>query len=574
MIFHHNESRRAAGSRAWLIRLRSTLTDERLAFLLIAAFALLNLVGLDRVPLVNDDEPWIAETGLRFWERGVFASEMFRGFFGAEEHFLLHAPLFCLVTGGAVSLFGHGLIQVRLVSLAMATATAALTFFLGRRLLSSRHGLLAVLMLTAWRLTPGLPSQRTGIALVDLGRLARYDIAVPVAGVAAFLLILPLAERVAPPRWRLVLAGAIAGLGVMCHATGLAWIGILCVTVMAARGWSAGLAASGWIAAGTTVALLPWLVFMMHGWQDLLAQQAYIAHRYNLLDWRFYIENVWREWRRYGLIGRGLQHAQPGAWLIAISGLTGVWVLFRPAVGERSAGPGASSSPQGPERHAPRVHVLRTALVVGVALFTIGLNPKPYHYIAALWPLLALTAAVGLASLLRAPARLIRLTAIVMVMAAVAEGAMAWGRIMRQAASTTSYNVLCERLAAEIPRGSRVLALPSYWFCLAPRVDAYRTLVVPLLVAQTRFRSDPQALDDALSAVDANVLVLDRAMLTFMEQALDPANPAHQYGLTAKGLRNYLARRSARHVVIEDASYGRFEIHYLSPSSAIAGRRP
>lgn len=514
---------------------------------------------LDRVPLVNDDEPWIAEPGFRFWERGAFVSELFRGFFGAEQHFLLHAPLFSIITGGVVSLFGPGLVQVRLVSLAMATATAGLTFLLGRRLLSSRHGLLAVLMLTTWHITPGVPYQPTGITLVDLGRLARYDIAVPVAGVAAFLLILPLADRAAPTRWRFMLAGAIAGLGVMCHATGLAWVGILCVTVIAARGWSAGFAASGWIAAGTTVALLPWLVFMIDGWQDLRAQHGYLSHRYDLLHWRFYAGNVWREWRRYSLIVRGLQHMQPGAWLIVISGLTGVWALFRSAGVGGSAGPGA----QGHGRHDPRMHVLRTAVAVGVALFALGLNPKPYHYAAALWPLLALTAAVGLVTLLRAPARLIRLAAIVMVMAAVTEGAIAWGRIMWQASSTTAYDVLCDRLAAEIPRDSRVLALPPYWFCLAPRVDAYRALIVPVLIAQTRFRSNPEALNDALSTVDANVLVLDRAMLTFMEQAHDPANPAHQFGLTAKGLRNYLSRHSARHVVVEDPSYGRFEIHYL-----------
>lgn len=540
-------------SRTWLVGLRSTLTDERLAILLIAAFALFNLVALDRVPLIHADEPWIAEPGLRFWQRGVFASELYRGFFGAEQHYLLHAPLFSILTGGVVSLFGAGPVQVRLVSLTMAAATAVLTFFLGRRLLSSRHGLLAVLMLTTWHITPGGPNQTTGIVLVDLGRLARYDIAVPVAGVAAFLLVLPIDAGVTSSRWRLVVAGAIAGLGVMCHPAGLAWVAILCVTVIAARGWSAGLAASVWIAGGAAVALLPWLALMIDGWQDLPKQHRYISSRYDVLSPRFYVENVWREWRRYGQIGRGLQHMLPGAWLIAICGSIGVWILFRRADTAGSMARGAEP----PERHDARLTLLRTALVVGVVLFALGLGLKVYQYAAALWPLLALTAAVGLMNLLRASVPAIRVAAIVMMIAAVADGAIAWVGVMRR--TSTPYGELCERLAAEIPRDSRVLALPPYWFCLAPQVAAYRSLLVPFMMSRTQSSLDPEALDEAFSAAEADILVLDRPMLALMKKDDDVA---------AEALRHYVARHSARHVIVEDASYGRFEIHYLRPRRA------
>ncbi len=300
-----------------------------------------NLVGLDSDPMVSRDEPWIAEPGYQFWTRGALVSELHRGFFGVERHYLLSTPFFSILTGGVIWLFGHGLLQVRLVSLALATATAALTFAVGSRLFSPRHGLLAVLMLTMWRVASGLRSYPSGIPLVDLGRLARYDIAVPAASMTAFLLVLPLlapraatgrpasathhdstpeaATPIAHPRVRLALAGLCLGLAVASHPTGLAWIAILCVTLLMARRSIEGVAACGWLLAGTTAALLPYLWFMHRGWDDLLLQQQYVADRYDVLNLRFYVDNVLAEWRRYSPIGHGLLAAQPAAWLIGVA---------------------------------------------------------------------------------------------------------------------------------------------------------------------------------------------------------------------------------------------------------------
>ena len=259
------------------------VSDSRLACLLIVAFALFNLVGLDRMPLVNGDEPWIAEPGLRFWRTGVFSSELHRGFYGVEQHFLLHAPLVSILVGGVIALLGQGLFQARLVSLALATATAALTFVLGRRLLSPRHGLLAVLMLTTWRVAPGVKAFPSGIPLVDLGRLTRYDIAVPVFTVAAFLLVLPLMTGVRPAPLtrgavtRLVFAGTLVGIAVSCHPAALAWTAMLCAALILTYGWRDGLRSSAWIVAGTLIGFLPYALWIASGWSDFLRQQSYIA---------------------------------------------------------------------------------------------------------------------------------------------------------------------------------------------------------------------------------------------------------------------------------------------------------
>jgi hypothetical protein len=84
---------------------RRGIAEDWLAAALIVGFFLVNLIGLDRVPFANADEAWIAEPGLRFWERGAFVSQLHAGFFGVERHYLLHAPLFSLITGDREKFF-------------------------------------------------------------------------------------------------------------------------------------------------------------------------------------------------------------------------------------------------------------------------------------------------------------------------------------------------------------------------------------------------------------------------------------------------------------------------------------
>src|ERR1700754_2978009 len=157
-----SESEVAAGPRL-------LIKEDWIAAALIAGFFLVNLIGLDRVPFANADEAWIAEPGLRFWEGGGFVSRLHAGFFGTERHYLLHAPLFSLITGWMVWIFGHGIVQVRIVSLAMAALTPVFTYRLGRAMLSPRHGLLAALILTWCRTGPyQWEARQSGIVLVDL----------------------------------------------------------------------------------------------------------------------------------------------------------------------------------------------------------------------------------------------------------------------------------------------------------------------------------------------------------------------------------------------------------------------
>jgi hypothetical protein len=74
---------------------------------------------------------------------------------------------------------------------------------------------------------------------------------------------------------------------------------------------------------------------------------------------------------------------------------------------------------------------------------------------------------------------------------------------------------------------------------------------------------------ERLEAIDADVLLLDQAMIDYIhgpraEWAKGPGtrNPG------AEDLERFVAARSVRRIDLDDPSYGRFEIHYLRRSVA------
>jgi 4-amino-4-deoxy-L-arabinose transferase-like glycosyltransferase len=539
---------------------RRFIGADWIAVALIAGFFVVNLIGLDRVPLANADEAWIAEPGLRFWEGGGLVSRLHAGFFGTERHFLMHAPLFSLITGWMIWIFGHGLVQVRIVSLAMAALTAAFTYRLGRTLLSPRHGLIAVLLLTWCRTGPyQWEARQSGIVLVDFGRYARYDIAVPFFGLIGMMLILPWLlrdrsrARGASVSVRLLLAGVCAGLATTSHPIGLIWIVTLIVSCLVA-GRARGERPAGAVAAigptvlillGAGIALMPWLLFAYGGWDDLTGQMQFHGGRLRLDDPWFFASNVLTEWRRYISIGRGMQFGIPGAWLLVICGVTGTAALVFRA------------------RHNTPARLILTALLTGVILLSLFEHDKYIHYFGVMWPWVALTAAIGFMIAAHSTSRIVRIGATVLLVLGCLDGVRAEVELARKAAGRGSYATIADRLASHIPRDARVMGLPTWWFALEPHVRDYRSLTVPMFFLDIDDPTD-RTFIERLDAMDADVLLLDQAMLDYIHGprgawAKGPGtrNPG------AEDLERFVATRSVRRVEFADPSYGRFEIYYL-----------
>lgn len=101
------------------------------ALALILYFWASGIAYLDRSPPVHEDEPWTAAPGYTFWDTGRFGTELFAGFYGMEQHYYAFPPLFSMLVGAALHLFGMGLFQARVVPLACIILTLALTYRLG-----------------------------------------------------------------------------------------------------------------------------------------------------------------------------------------------------------------------------------------------------------------------------------------------------------------------------------------------------------------------------------------------------------------------------------------------------------
>lgn len=205
------------------------------AVLLVALFAAMGFAYLDRVPLAHEDEAWIAAPGYGLFTTGRFASDLLRGFFGSERHAYGTMPLFPILSGFLSWLLGAGLLPLRLASLSCAIAVLALTYLVGKRLLPPGHAVLALVLLVTWPLASSLPALTTGIPLLDLARLARYDILVPVFELLGFLTLLPVLSGSENFGRSVFLAGVFAGLATLGHVYGAGALAAFAVCLLAAR---------------------------------------------------------------------------------------------------------------------------------------------------------------------------------------------------------------------------------------------------------------------------------------------------------------------------------------------------
>ena len=267
------------------------------------------------------------------------ARTSFAGFYGMEQHYYGFMPLFPIMVGGALHLFGVGLFQARLVSLMLILLALALTYRLGSLLFTPWHGLIALMILVTWRIAGPFAHLVSGIPLADVARIVRYDSAVPIFGLAALLLFSHTIRRqitinIAPlPLWPFLGVGGFIGLAALSHLYGAFWLPAL----GAALFWLVGRRAivPGLVMGlGFWLSLTPWLIFVAAGWEDFISQGQNYSDRFGLLDYRFYLVNILREVERYDPILNGAKQSV-GAWLWLVGcGVSLGWLLWRGVLGK------------------------------------------------------------------------------------------------------------------------------------------------------------------------------------------------------------------------------------------------
>lgn len=509
---------------------------------LLALFVAMGLWNLDRWPKVHEDESWQAAPGYTFWTEGRFGADLYRGFHGMERHYYGFMPLFPLMLGGSLKLFGLGLLQARLVPLGLATLTLLLTYLLGERLFSPAHGLAALVILATWPIAAPRAHLATGLPLADLARICRYDIAVPVFGLLGLLALAAALEwGGGRARATLAAAGVLAGLATLSHVYGAAWLAAI-LAAWIRKPLRVRLKEGSWALAGFLLALLPYLLFVASGWEDFRAQNRNYANRVALGHAGFYATNLLHEPRRYDHVASALRGGNLAAWLFLALFVAGLVRLGQEGGGERGA----------------RRRIVLGALFAPALHFALLLESKNPMYLATLWPPAALVAAVGLAGAIRARRKLVAVGVVAGVSLAALQGLSVFARRAYEARRATPFRDFADLVASRLPAGSEVLGMQHYWLGLATRFPRYRAFHVALFLSDLRYVPEPRPFREAVRSLKCDVVLVDEVLLRFLSES---AEPRHESPRLAAEIRRFLAENADRIGSGEDPTYGRFEVY-------------
>ena len=287
--------------------------------LVLIVYLSVSLHRLADFPPIGQDEPWIAAAPYKLATQGVYGSDLFAGYYNMDRHDFDHMPVYPLFQAAVFKLFSAGVLQMRMLPAAFGFALLLAVVAAGRQAGDIRMGILGAAMLTGLRI--GGADDRTGILVLDLARINRYDIAVPVFGLAA-LLAFNRGRKDGSGR-AFAAAGALAGLATLSHLYGAFWLPVFLVVLALGRKHFFRERASFLLPAGFAVALTPWLAYIAGNWSDYLNQMRAVADRFEIFQPSFYVANVLHEIDRYrpiGLFAAGGAWFRPGAWA-ALAGI-------------------------------------------------------------------------------------------------------------------------------------------------------------------------------------------------------------------------------------------------------------
>jgi 4-amino-4-deoxy-L-arabinose transferase-like glycosyltransferase len=444
--------------------------------------------------------------------------------------------------------FGVGLAQARLETVSLGLLILLLTFLIAERLFGAWVGALALVVLVFARWSGLTYVQLSGIPLVDLSRIARYDPLAAALGLAAFSSYLH-ARRAGQPAGYVV-AGLLAGLSGLAHLYGLFWVIVLAVLVVWDRSAQADVASRrraplGWLLLGAALPWLPYAAYVLSDLPDWRGQVAGYANRFALLDLAWYLDNIRQEYHRYG---PGLGPLGPRVVL-----RVGVWSLL---IGLPPAIVALAWRAVRCGDHAARAII--TPAVLLPVLFAALIHLKLVNYTLLELPLEAIVVAWGAVAAWRwlgrrRRVRQLRLALAAVVLAVCAEGTLQLIALDAQAATTTPYAVFAGRVRQYVPPGAHVLGLHTYWFGFED-LD-YRSFLVPLLLAD-----EGLPLDQALDRLAPDTLLLDDRLRAYFGPAGDAS--AADRARFASWMRRHQATLVGS---VQDQTYGLMEIYRLRP---------
>src|SRR5262249_52450874 len=198
---------------------------------------------------ISNDEGELIEVSHVLANYGVLGSNLFAGCFGAESHHLWTLPPQHVLDAVAFRMFGEGIAQARWVSVVAAVAVLWSVGWLARRWFGLAAAVASEVLLIAWR--SNLTDGPTGLPLLDVARVARYDVLAVAFAWLAFVAL----DAMPRPRLGAFVAGVCAGLAALSQFFGIFVLPVLLLNSHCKSRWR-------WLLFGTAVVVAPWLVYV------------------------------------------------------------------------------------------------------------------------------------------------------------------------------------------------------------------------------------------------------------------------------------------------------------------------
>ena len=505
------------------------------ALLSVLAYLAVTMPRLGVFPPVGEDEPWIAAAPYKLATQGVLGSDLFAGYYGMERHHYAHMPIYPLAQAGIFKAFGVGVVQMRALPVACGLLLLAVVFLVGRQAGGDRVGALAVALMVTLRVSAG--GAATGILLLDRARINRYDIAVPVFGLAA-LWAFNRAERAGGATWY-ALTGVFAALASLSHLYGAFWLPLFAGLMISRHGRDVFRRKTiGPLVVGFVCPWLPWLAFVASGWSDYLGQMRLVSARFDVFNPSFWSVNTLRT----------LPFARVGIWTVLVGCPAACATMLLLA---RHRGRGAGYS-------------LAVAALAQTVMFVALLKVKTVSYMIALWHLWAVLLAWFGVWLWDRRRPIVRVALLGLLAAIAVEAVTRVAYANNNAKQTDDYEWFESELAGCIPPGALVLGLQHYWLGL--RQYPYRTWLLPIAFAQRRSYHEAMDLEAALVRVNPDVILVDRYIDDLMRKAASPADANHALYVA---FESFKARRHTRLAcVVRNRTYGTMQVLMVPPQTS------
>lgn len=486
------------------------------AYLIILAFAGVTTWNIDRFPQVHSDEPWRLSPGYKFFSQGVFGSDLHAGFLGLEKNYFEFMPLMPLVEGAITHVLGLGVWQMRLASVLLGTLTMLLAFRLAHRLGDPLAAVIVLVLLMFWQWTPGGDAYlASGVPLVDVSRIARYDVLAALLGLGA-LYCAARSDGAAGPSPDL-LSGALAGLAGLTHVYGFFWVPVLLLLVFLdglQPGGGPAPRRAALVLMGTIAVCSVWVAFALAHWHDFVEQTLFF-HRDQmlLLDPSFYARNLLGEYSRYRL---GLRNpaalGRSGLWLLLFGVPAAILWTGRRAVRQR-------------DREA---RVLLVPVLALPLLFALLIRSKTTNYLVSFVPPVALLVARWMAALLRSPQSRGRMVVQAALTLTLVQGAWGIAHMLSAASRAEPPDRVLRELREAVPAPGRILGPPQYWLAFGDR--DFRSLNLAFMLSSPRLNR-PISIEAAMREIAPRFVIL----------------PVPPYGRAAQdSFRRFMADHRAR----------------------------